>query len=53
LATAAPSWTEIMGKITRAVGGAPRERSEMREARERPFGNLMTTFPVVATARIV
>jgi len=53
LATAAPSWTEIMGKITRAVGCAPRERSEMREARERPFGNLMTTFPVVATARTV
>jgi hypothetical protein len=42
-----------MGKSTRAVGGAPRKRSERREARERPFGNVMTTFPVVATAQIV
>jgi hypothetical protein len=49
----APSWAENMENSTRPVGGAPRDRSETRAASERPFGNVMTTFPVAATARIV
>jgi hypothetical protein len=42
-----------MENITRTVGDAPRDRSERRAVNERPFGNVMTTFPVAATARIV
>jgi hypothetical protein len=34
---AAPNWTEPIEHITRTVGGTLRERSERREAIERPF----------------